>query len=92
MKLWGFVYQAGIKIRVFIRSSPSVTVFYFFQFSHYMNFVFQTLPVKARFVEYTVQECAEGVTEKGTCQRLTSTSDTEVCNESTSTSAPQANI
>ncbi|XP_051929416.1 alpha-2-HS-glycoprotein [Hippocampus zosterae] len=37
----------------------------------------QALPVKARFVEFTVQECAEGVTEKGTCQRLTSTSDTE---------------
>ncbi|XP_077390544.1 fetuin-B [Festucalex cinctus] len=37
----------------------------------------QTVPVKARFVEYTVQECPEGVTEKGTCQRLTPTSDTE---------------
>nr|XP_057929324.1 fetuin-B [Doryrhamphus excisus] len=37
----------------------------------------QTLPVKARFVEYTVQECPEGVTDKGTCQRLTLASDTE---------------
>ncbi|XP_077573400.1 fetuin-B [Stigmatopora nigra] len=37
----------------------------------------KTVPVKARFVEYTVQECLEGVTEKGTCQGLTPTSDTE---------------
>ncbi|XP_077439155.1 fetuin-B [Vanacampus margaritifer] len=37
----------------------------------------QTVPVKARFVEYTVQECPEGVTEKGTCQQLTPASDTE---------------
>ncbi|XP_061883527.1 fetuin-B [Entelurus aequoreus] len=37
----------------------------------------QTLPVKARFVEYTVEECPEGVTERNTCQRLTSASDTE---------------
>ncbi|XP_061681217.1 fetuin-B [Syngnathoides biaculeatus] len=37
----------------------------------------KTLPVKARFVEYTVQECPEGVTERGTCQQLTPASDTE---------------
>ncbi|KAM7409813.1 hypothetical protein PAMA_001354 [Pampus argenteus] len=37
----------------------------------------QTVPVKASFVEYTVQECPEGVTERGTCQRLTLNSDTE---------------
>nr|XP_061790697.1 alpha-2-HS-glycoprotein-like [Nerophis lumbriciformis] len=37
----------------------------------------KTVPVKARFVEYTVEECLEGVTEKGTCQRMTPTSDTE---------------
>ncbi|KAM7388179.1 hypothetical protein PAMP_024373 [Pampus punctatissimus] len=37
----------------------------------------QTVPVKASFVEYTVQECPEGVTERGTCQRLTINSDTE---------------
>ncbi|XP_061539979.1 fetuin-B [Phycodurus eques] len=37
----------------------------------------QTLPVKARFVEYTVQECPEGVTERGTCQQSTPASDIE---------------
>ncbi|XP_044056253.1 alpha-2-HS-glycoprotein [Siniperca chuatsi] len=37
----------------------------------------QVVPVKASFVEYTVQECPEGVTERGTCQRLTLESDTE---------------
>uniref|UniRef100_UPI0037E86C45 alpha-2-HS-glycoprotein n=1 Tax=Semicossyphus pulcher TaxID=241346 RepID=UPI0037E86C45 len=37
----------------------------------------QEVPVKASFVEYTVQECPEGVTERGTCQRLTLESDTE---------------
>ncbi|XP_040895475.1 alpha-2-HS-glycoprotein [Toxotes jaculatrix] len=37
----------------------------------------QVVPVKATFVEYTVQQCPEGVTEKGTCQRLTLDSDTE---------------
>ncbi|XP_030583842.1 fetuin-B [Archocentrus centrarchus] len=37
----------------------------------------QSVPVKATFVEYTVQECPEGVTERGTCQRLTLDSDTE---------------
>ncbi|XP_023119025.2 alpha-2-HS-glycoprotein [Amphiprion ocellaris] len=37
----------------------------------------QAVPVKATFVEYTVQECPEGVTERGTCQRLTLQSDTE---------------
>ncbi|XP_070765678.1 alpha-2-HS-glycoprotein [Enoplosus armatus] len=37
----------------------------------------QVVPVKASFVEYTVQECPEGVTERGTCQRLTLGSDTE---------------
>ncbi|XP_070689044.1 fetuin-B [Pempheris klunzingeri] len=37
----------------------------------------QVVPVKASFVEYTVQECPEGVTERGTCQRLTLDSDTE---------------
>ncbi|XP_037105877.1 fetuin-B isoform X2 [Syngnathus acus] len=42
----------------------------------------QTMPVKARFVEFTVHECPEGVREKGNCQRLTPASDTEVCNES----------
>ncbi|XP_059196448.1 fetuin-B [Centropristis striata] len=37
----------------------------------------QTVPVKASFVEYIVQECPEGVTARGTCQRLTLESDTE---------------
>ncbi|KAM3875966.1 fetuin-B [Diretmus argenteus] len=37
----------------------------------------QVAPVKASFVEYTVQECPEGVTDRGTCQRLTIDSDTE---------------
>ncbi|KAL7396767.1 hypothetical protein ABVT39_011435 [Epinephelus coioides] len=37
----------------------------------------QSVPVKASFVEYTVQECPEGLTERGTCQRLTVKSDTE---------------
>ncbi|XP_003452404.2 fetuin-B [Oreochromis niloticus] len=37
----------------------------------------KSVPVKATFVEYTVQECPEGVTERGTCQRLTLDSDTE---------------
>lgn len=37
----------------------------------------QVVPVKASFVEYTVQECPEGVTERGTCQRLTLDSDTK---------------
>ncbi|XP_041792072.1 alpha-2-HS-glycoprotein [Chelmon rostratus] len=37
----------------------------------------QVVPVKATFVEYTVQECPEGVTERGTCQRMTLDSDTE---------------
>ncbi|KAI3368541.1 hypothetical protein L3Q82_025549, partial [Scortum barcoo] len=35
------------------------------------------VPVKASFVEFTVQECPEGVTKRGTCQRLTLKSDTE---------------
>ncbi|XP_029005128.1 fetuin-B [Betta splendens] len=38
----------------------------------------QAAPVRASFVEYTVQQCPEGVTERGTCQRLTADSDTEV--------------
>ncbi|KAE8294663.1 Alpha-2-HS-glycoprotein Fetuin-A Precursor [Larimichthys crocea] len=37
----------------------------------------QAVPVKASFVEYTVQECPEGVTERGTCERRTRDSDTE---------------
>ncbi|KAF1385415.1 hypothetical protein PFLUV_G00107530 [Perca fluviatilis] len=37
----------------------------------------QVVPVKASFVEYTVQQCPEGVTERGTCRRLTVKSDTE---------------
>ncbi|CAJ1061096.1 alpha-2-HS-glycoprotein [Xyrichtys novacula] len=37
----------------------------------------QEVPIRASFVEYTVQECPEGVTESGTCQRLTQESDTE---------------
>ncbi|XP_023250281.1 fetuin-B-like [Seriola lalandi dorsalis] len=37
----------------------------------------QVVPVKASFVEYTVQVCPEGVTERGTCQHLTLNSDTE---------------
>ncbi|XP_029987635.1 alpha-2-HS-glycoprotein [Sphaeramia orbicularis] len=37
----------------------------------------QTVPVKATFVEYTVQQCPEGITERGTCHRLTLKSDTE---------------
>ncbi|XP_047442142.1 fetuin-B [Mugil cephalus] len=37
----------------------------------------RTRPTKASFVEYTVQDCPEGVTERGTCQRLTINSDTQ---------------
>ncbi|KAM4628623.1 fetuin-B [Polymixia lowei] len=37
----------------------------------------QVRPVKASFVEYTVQECPEGLTDRGTCQRLSLHSDTE---------------
>ncbi|XP_071773430.1 alpha-2-HS-glycoprotein [Centroberyx gerrardi] len=37
----------------------------------------QVVPVKASFVEYIVQECPEGLTDRGTCQRLTLDSDTE---------------
>ncbi|KAM8890148.1 alpha-2-HS-glycoprotein [Synchiropus picturatus] len=37
----------------------------------------QTLPVEVSLVEYTVQYCPEGMTERGTCQRLTMESDTE---------------
>ncbi|XP_028299707.1 uncharacterized protein LOC114461660 [Gouania willdenowi] len=37
----------------------------------------QKLPVKAYFVEYTVQDCPEGITERATCQRITIDSDTE---------------
>ncbi|XP_010743692.3 alpha-2-HS-glycoprotein [Larimichthys crocea] len=37
----------------------------------------QAVPVKASFVEYTVQECPEGVTERGTCERRMRDSDTE---------------
>ncbi|KAM8875031.1 fetuin-B [Spinachia spinachia] len=37
----------------------------------------QVAPVKASFVEYIVQQCPEGVTESGACQRLTLESDTE---------------
>ncbi|XP_068446161.1 fetuin-B [Clinocottus analis] len=37
----------------------------------------QVVPVEASFVEYIVQECPEGVTDRGTCQRLTLESDTE---------------
>ncbi|XP_041647525.1 fetuin-B [Cheilinus undulatus] len=37
----------------------------------------QEVPVKVSFVEYTVQACPEGVTERGTCLRRTLKSDTE---------------
>ncbi|CAL8306324.1 unnamed protein product [Lota lota] len=37
----------------------------------------QVRPVEASFVEYTVQQCPEGLTESGTCQRLTLESDTQ---------------
>eukprot|EP00066_Takifugu_rubripes_P008326 XP_003974439.1 PREDICTED: fetuin-B-like [Takifugu rubripes] len=37
----------------------------------------QAVPEKSSFVEYTVQGCPEGLTERGTCQRLTLDSDTE---------------
>ncbi|XP_028259989.1 alpha-2-HS-glycoprotein [Parambassis ranga] len=37
----------------------------------------QVKPVQATFVEYTVQECPEGISDRGTCQRLTVESDTE---------------
>ncbi|KAM4574781.1 alpha-2-HS-glycoprotein [Fundulus diaphanus] len=37
----------------------------------------QSVPTKAIFVEYTVQQCPEGFTERGTCQRLTLKSDTQ---------------
>lgn len=39
---------------------------------------FQAVPEKSSFVEFTVQECPEGLTERGTCQRPTLDSDTEV--------------
>lgn len=44
------------------------------------HFCIQVVPVKASFVEYIVQECPEGVTERGTCQRLTVETETEVLN------------
>ncbi|KAK5605617.1 hypothetical protein CRENBAI_009086 [Crenichthys baileyi] len=37
----------------------------------------KNVPTKAIFVEYTVQQCPEGFTERGTCQRLTLKSDTQ---------------
>ncbi|KAJ3599279.1 hypothetical protein NHX12_033242 [Muraenolepis orangiensis] len=37
----------------------------------------QVRPVEASFVEYTVQQCPEGLTESGTCQRQTLESDTQ---------------
>ncbi|XP_075901201.1 fetuin-B [Nelusetta ayraudi] len=37
----------------------------------------QVHPVKASFVEYTIQECPEGAVERGSCQRRTLDSDTE---------------
>ncbi|CAL8394892.1 unnamed protein product [Boreogadus saida] len=37
----------------------------------------QVRPVEASFVEYTVQQCPDGLTESGTCQRLTLESDTK---------------
>ncbi|KAM4548931.1 fetuin-B [Odontesthes bonariensis] len=36
----------------------------------------QDVPVEAVFVEYTVQECPEGFTERGTCQHLKSNTET----------------
>ena len=50
-------------------------------FLPYYVFIFQVRPVKASFVEYIVQDCPEGVTERGTCHRLTMESDTEVDTE-----------
>lgn len=47
-------------------------------FLYCIIFILQVVPVKATFVEYTVQQCPEGVTERGTCQQLTLNSDTEV--------------
>lgn len=38
----------------------------------------EAVPEKSSFVEYTVQGCPEGLTERGTCQQLTLDSDTEV--------------
>lgn len=40
--------------------------------------IFKAVPEKSSFVEYTVQECPEGLTERGTCQQPTLDSDTEV--------------
>lgn len=37
----------------------------------------QARPVKAHFVEFTVQECPEGITPRGTCERHTLQSDTQ---------------
>ncbi|CAN9500986.1 unnamed protein product [Ophioblennius macclurei] len=37
----------------------------------------KTRPGKAHFVEFTVQQCPEGITHRGTCHRLTLKSDTE---------------
>ncbi|CAG11553.1 unnamed protein product [Tetraodon nigroviridis] len=39
--------------------------------------IFQAVPEKSSFVEYTVQECPEGLTERGTCQQPTPDSDTQ---------------
>lgn len=44
--------------------------------------LFEAVPVKISFVEYTVQECAQGLTERGTCQQPTPDSDTEVIKQS----------
>lgn len=49
-------------------------------FPYHVISIFEVVPVKASFVEYIVQDCPEGVTERGTCQRLTLESDTEVLN------------
>uniref|UniRef100_H3DL46 Si:ch211-262h13.5 n=1 Tax=Tetraodon nigroviridis TaxID=99883 RepID=H3DL46_TETNG len=37
----------------------------------------KAVPEKSSFVEYTVQECPEGLTERGTCQQPTPDSDTQ---------------
>lgn len=40
--------------------------------------IFEVHPVKASFVEFTIQECPEGAAERGSCQRQILNSDTEV--------------
>lgn len=71
--LWASVCQMS----AFTAQIPFVYLYNFTRVTVLFD-IFQVAPVKASFVEYIVQECPEGVTERGTCQRLTLESDTEV--------------